>query len=67
VQADKLIYLCDAAGVVSAKGALIDALTADEAQKIVGKYLQAQAPEIVRVLPSAVRACRAGRWACSLS
>lgn len=60
VQADKLIYLCDAAGVVSAKGALIDALTADEAQKITGKYLQAQAPEIARVLPSAVRACRAG-------
>jgi amino-acid N-acetyltransferase len=60
VQADKLIYLCDAAGVVSAKGALIDALTADEAQKITGKYLQVQAPEIARVLPSAVRACRAG-------
>jgi len=60
VQADKLIYLCDAAGVVSAKGALIDALTADEAQKIMGKYLQAQAPEIARVLPSAIRACRAG-------
>lgn len=60
IQADKLIYLCDAAGLVSVKGALIDALTAEEAQKITGKHLQAQAPEIARVLPSAVRACRAG-------
>lgn len=60
VQADKLIYLCDAAGVINAKGALIDALTADEAQKLVGRNLQMQAPEIARVLPSAVRACRSG-------
>lgn len=60
VQADKLIYLCDAAGVSNAKGALINALTADEAQKLVGKSQQQQAPEIARVLPSAVRACRAG-------
>lgn len=60
VQADKLIYLCAASGVTSAKGALIDALTADEAQKLVSKRLQTQAPDIARVLPSAVRACRAG-------
>ncbi|MDK9715899.1 MAG: amino-acid N-acetyltransferase [Sulfuritalea sp.] len=60
IGADKLIYLCDAPGVVNAKGALIDALTADEAQKLAGRNLNAQAPEIARVLPSAIRACRAG-------
>jgi amino-acid N-acetyltransferase len=60
VQADKLIYLCAAAGVVNAKGALIDALTVDEAKKITSRHLQVQAPEIARVLPSAVRACQAG-------
>jgi len=60
VQADKLIYLCAAGGVVNAKGALIDALTVDEAKKITSRHLQVQAPEIARVLPSAVRACQAG-------
>lgn len=60
VQADKLIYLCAAAGVVNAKGALVDALTVDEAKKITSRYLQVQAPEVARVLPSAVRACQAG-------
>lgn len=60
VQADKLIYLCAAAGVVNAKGALIDALTVDEAKKITSRHLQVQAPEVARVLPSAVRACQAG-------
>jgi len=60
IQADKLIYLCDANGVVDAKGALIDAITADDAQKIADKYLKVQSPDIARVLPSAVRACRAG-------
>lgn len=60
VAADKLIYLCDGPGLVSAKGALIDALTADEAQKISTRQLQAQTPGIARVLPGAIRACRAG-------
>jgi amino-acid N-acetyltransferase len=60
VQADKLIYLCAASGIVSAKGALVDALTVDEAKKITSRHLQAQAPEVARVLPSAVRACQAG-------
>lgn len=60
IKADKLIYLCDAQGVVDRKGDLIDALTADQGHKISGKQLQAQAPEIARVLPNAVRACRAG-------
>ncbi len=60
VKADKLIYLCDAPGLVGPKGAPIDALTADEAAKLSARHLAAQAPEVARVLPSAVRACRAG-------
>ncbi|PKO83328.1 MAG: amino-acid N-acetyltransferase [Betaproteobacteria bacterium HGW-Betaproteobacteria-11] len=60
IAADKLIYLCDGPGLVDAKGGLIDALTADAAQKISGRPLQAQAPGIARVLPGAIRACRAG-------
>ena len=60
VKADKLIYLCAAPGLVNAKGALIDALTADEAQKLAARQLQAQAPEVARALPGATRACQAG-------
>ena len=60
VKADKLIYLCAAPGLVNAKGALIDALTADEAQKLAARHLQAQAPEVARALPGAIRACQAG-------
>ncbi|HEY6897334.1 MAG TPA: amino-acid N-acetyltransferase [Rhodocyclaceae bacterium] len=59
VKADKLIYLSDAPGVVDKKGALIDALTADQAEALLGKKV-AQAAEVARVLPGAVRACRAG-------
>jgi amino-acid N-acetyltransferase len=59
VKADKLIYLSDAPGLVDKKGALIDALTADEAEALLGKKV-AQAAEVARVLPGAVRACRAG-------
>jgi amino-acid N-acetyltransferase len=60
VKADKLIYLCAAPGLLNPKGALVDALTADEAQRLAARHLAAQAPEIARVLPSAIRACRAG-------
>ncbi|MBK7766557.1 MAG: amino-acid N-acetyltransferase [Sulfuritalea sp.] len=60
IKADKLIYLCAAPGLVNAKGALIDALTADEAQKLAARHLQAQAPEVARALPGATRACQAG-------
>ncbi|MCF8197383.1 MAG: amino-acid N-acetyltransferase [Sulfuritalea sp.] len=60
VKANKLIYLCDAPGLISGKKEPIDALTADEAQKLVARHLPKQGPEIVRVLPSAIRACRAG-------
>ena len=35
-------------------------LTADEAQKLPARHLAVLAPEIARVMPSAIRACRAG-------
>lgn len=59
IKADKLIYLCDARGLVDRKGALIDALTADEAATLLSKKVK-QGPEVARVLPSALRACRNG-------
>ncbi|MRR50349.1 MAG: amino-acid N-acetyltransferase [Rhodocyclaceae bacterium] len=59
IKADKLIYLCDARGLVDRKGALIDALTADEAAMLLSKKVK-QGKEVARVLPSALRACRNG-------
>ena len=59
IKADKLIYLCDARGLVDRKGALIDALTADEAAILLSKKVK-QGAEVARVLPSALRACRNG-------
>ncbi|MDD5176618.1 MAG: amino-acid N-acetyltransferase [Sterolibacterium sp.] len=59
LQADKLIYLCGAPGVVDKKGGLLNAVTADEAEKLLARHAK-QAPELARVLPGAVRACRAG-------
>lgn len=56
VQADKLIYLCDAAGLVDVKGKLIEAITIDEAYA----SKATQAPEVARVLPGALRAARRG-------
>ncbi|MBK9955936.1 MAG: amino-acid N-acetyltransferase [Rhodocyclaceae bacterium] len=58
VRADKLIYLGAAAGLADKKG-LVDALTVDEAQALLDRKAR-QAPDIERVLPGAVRACRAG-------
>jgi amino-acid N-acetyltransferase len=59
IAADKLIFLADAAGVCDKRGALIDALTADEAEKLIASRVR-QASEVERVLPAALRACRAG-------
>lgn len=56
VQADKLIYLCDAPGLVDRKGVLIEALTVNEAGNLKAK----QAVEVARVLPGALRACDRG-------
>jgi amino-acid N-acetyltransferase len=59
LQADKLIYLCAASGVVDKKGKLLDAMTADQVEKLLSRHVK-QAPELERVLPGAVRACRNG-------
>jgi amino-acid N-acetyltransferase len=58
IKADKLVFLCDAPGLVDKKGALIDALTADEAQALARKTKQSA--EVARVLPGALAACRGG-------
>ncbi len=59
IKADKLIYLCDALGLVDRKGKHIDALTIEEGEQLIGKKAK-QTPEISRVLPGALRACRNG-------
>ena len=58
IQADKLIYLSDAPGLVDRNGIAIDALTVDEAEQLQRKV--EQAAEISRVLPGSIRALRGG-------
>jgi amino-acid N-acetyltransferase len=58
IHADKLIFLADGPGLVDKKGTVIDALTVDEAEQLLGKAKQA--PEIERVLRGSIRACRGG-------
>lgn len=60
IGADKLIFLCDAAGLVDRQGKLIEALTADECEGLLAKRVK-QAPEVARVLPGALRAVRSGK------
>ena len=59
VKADKLIFLSDGPGLVDGEGMLLDALTANEAEHLLAAGIP-QATEIARVLPEAIRACRAG-------
>jgi amino-acid N-acetyltransferase len=59
IKADKLIFLCDAAGLVDKKGQHLDALTVEEAEQLLARKVK-QAPEVARVLPGAMRACRNG-------
>jgi amino-acid N-acetyltransferase len=59
VKADKLIYLCAAAGLEDRKHRLINALTVDEGQWLIDKKVP-QAADVARVLPGALRACRNG-------
>jgi amino-acid N-acetyltransferase len=59
LKADKLIFLCDGPGLTDRKGKLLDAVTAEEAAQLLSKRVK-QSDEIARVLPGAVRACRAG-------
>lgn len=57
IRADKLIFLCDAPGIVDRRGERIDALTADEGAALLKKRIK-QSPEVSRVLPGALRAVR---------
>ncbi len=59
LQADKLIFLNAAPGVVDKKGQLLEAVTVDEVETLLARRVK-QAPELERVLVEAVRACRAG-------
>jgi amino-acid N-acetyltransferase len=57
IEADKLIFLCDAPGLLDRKGQLIEALTAEEGAVLLMKRIK-QSSEIARVLPGALRAVR---------
>jgi len=59
IRADKLIFLCDAPGLLDRRGERIPALTVDEAETLLAKRVK-QGSETARVLPAAIRACRAG-------
>ncbi len=59
VQAEKLIFLCDASGVTDAKGVLIEELTADEAEQVLKKPKRLT-EDLGLYLPGCVRACNAG-------
>ncbi|MBV2234806.1 MAG: amino-acid N-acetyltransferase [Sterolibacterium sp.] len=59
LQAEKLIFLADAPGLVDRKAQLLDAITVDEAAQLLSRRVR-QSAEVARVLPAAVRACRAG-------
>jgi amino-acid N-acetyltransferase len=59
IKADKLIFLCDSAGLVDKKGQQLDALTVEEAEQLIAKKVK-QSPEVARVLPDAMQACRNG-------
>jgi len=59
IKADKLIFLCDSAGLVDKKGQQIDALTVEEGEQLIVKKIK-QSPEVTRVLQGAMRACRNG-------
>lgn len=59
VQAEKLIFLGESAGIVGKKGQRIDDLTADAAEALL-KQKQAQPADIQRVLPGAIAAVRQG-------
>jgi amino-acid N-acetyltransferase len=64
VKADKLIYLCDAPGLFNAKGALIDAITADEAQKLARGASRARHPRSRASCPAPSAPAAAASVAC---
>lgn len=60
IRADKLIFLCDAPGIVDRRGERIDALTVDEGAALLKKRLK-QSPEVSRALAGALRALRSNK------
>jgi amino-acid N-acetyltransferase len=59
IKAEKLIYLCDGPGILNRLGQAIDAITVDEAQKLIDRGVS-QPTEVAHVLPNAINACRGG-------
>lgn len=59
IKADKLVYLTDSRGVTDQAGELLDAMTADEASQLLRDATWLTS-DMVRYLPCAVRASRAG-------
>jgi amino-acid N-acetyltransferase len=59
LQAEKLIFLCDVPGVTDARGNLVEAITADEAERVLKKPKRLT-EDLGLYLPCCMRACRAG-------
>ncbi|WP_374328768.1 amino-acid N-acetyltransferase [Azonexus sp.] len=59
IKADKLVYLTDSRGVTDQSGELLDAMTADEASQLL-RDADWLTSDMMRYLPCAVRASRAG-------
>ena len=59
LKAEKLIYLCDAPGLLDPKGALIEAITADDAEAML-KAGEGLTEDLDLYLPCAIRAVRQG-------
>ncbi len=59
LQAEKLIFLCDATGVTDGRGKLVEAITADEAEQVLRKPKRLT-EDLGLYLPCCLRATRAG-------
>ncbi|HWS12938.1 MAG TPA: amino-acid N-acetyltransferase [Rhodocyclaceae bacterium] len=59
LKAEKLIFLCDARGVTDEEGRLVEALTADEAEKLLARP-ERLTEDLALFLPCCIRACRDG-------
>ncbi|MDQ8023563.1 MAG: amino-acid N-acetyltransferase [Moraxellaceae bacterium] len=59
LKAEKLVYLCDAPGLLDGKGRLIEAITADEAERMFNEGV-GLTEDLHLFLPRAIRAVRKG-------
>jgi len=66
VKAEKLIYLCDAPGLLDDFGNLVGSVTADEAERRIAEKGNSLANDLDLYLPSAIRAVRNGVARCHL-